>query len=94
MWPEEIEVKPGETTTIRPGTIRVNSHVGVLSFAVRNLEGQEVGKGASPGHKLTLPPGTYVLDIDTDKWIKTLTDEQRKMDVELKAGEELNVELQ
>ena len=94
MWPQDVEVKPGETTTIKPGTIMVTSHVGILSFAVRNLEGQEVGKGASPGHRLTLPPGQYVLDLDTDHWIKTLTDEQRKMNVDLKAGEELNVEIQ
>lgn len=93
MWPEEIEVKPGETTIIRPGTIRVESHVGVLSFAVSNVEGQDVGKGASPGHALTLPPGKYVLHLDTDKWIKTLTEAQRKMDVDLKGGEELNLEI-
>jgi len=93
MWPEYVEVKPGETTTLRPGTIRVDSSVGVLSFAVKDAEGQEVGTGASPGHALTLPPGKYALDIDTDKWIKTLTDEQRKMDVDLSAGEELAIEI-
>jgi von Willebrand factor type A domain len=93
MWPEYVEVKPGETTTLKPGTIRVESSVGVLSFAVKDAEGHEVGTGASPGHALTLPPGKYALDIDTDKWIKTLTDEQRKMDVELSAGEELAIEI-
>jgi Mg-chelatase subunit ChlD len=93
MWPEEIEVKPGETTTVKPGTIGVTSHVGTLYFAVKNMEGEEVGRDASPGHKVTLPPGKYVLDIDIDKWIKTLTDEQRRMEVELKPGEELNVEI-
>jgi hypothetical protein len=30
MWPEEIEVKPGETTIVRPGTIRVESHLRFL----------------------------------------------------------------
>jgi hypothetical protein len=93
MWPEEVEVKPGETTTVVPGTIGVTSHVGTLYFAVKNMEGEEVGRDASPGHKVTLPPGKYVLDIDIDKWIKTLTDEQRRMEVELKPGEELNVEI-
>ena len=93
MWPEEVEVKPGETTTVKPGTIGVTSHVGTLYFAVKNMEGEEVGRDASPGHKVTLPPGKYVLDIDIDKWIKTLTDEQRRMEVELKPGEELNVEI-
>ena len=93
MWPEEVEVKPGETTTVKPGTIGVTSHVGTLYFAVKNMEGEEVGRDASPGHKVTLPPGKYVLDIDIDKWIKTLTDEQRRMEVELKPGEDLNVEI-
>jgi hypothetical protein len=93
MWPEEVEVKPGETTTVKPGTIGVTSHVGTLYFAVKNMEGEEVGRDASPGHKVTLPPGKYVLDIDIDKWIKTLTGEQRRMEVELKPGEELNVEI-
>jgi Mg-chelatase subunit ChlD len=93
MWPEEVEVKPGETTTVTTATIAVTSHVGTLYFAVKNLNGEEVGRDASPGHKVTLPPGKYVLDIDIDKWIKTLTDEQRRMEVELKAGEELNVEV-
>lgn len=93
MWPEEIEVKPGETTTVKPGTIGVTSHAGTLYFAVKNMEGEEVGRDASPGHKITLPPGKYVLHIDIDKWIKSMTDEQRTMDVELKPGEELNVEV-
>jgi hypothetical protein len=93
MWPEEVEVKPGETTTVVPGTIGVTSHVGTLYFAVKNMDGEEVGRDASPGHKVTLPPGKYVLHIDIDKWIKTLTDEQRTMEVELKPGEELNVEI-
>ncbi len=91
MWPEGVEVKPGETTTLRPGMIGVNSNVGVLYFAVKDAEGQEVGTGASPGHALTLPPGKYVLEIDAEKHIKTLTDEQRKMDVELSAGERLEI---
>lgn len=93
MWPGDVEVKPGETTTIKPGTIRVDSAIGVLSFAVKDAEGQEIGTGASPGHALTLPPGNYVLELDTDKWIKTLTDDQRKVDVELSAGEEFVLEL-
>ena len=84
-------MKPGKTTTVVPGTIGVTSHVGTLYFAVKNIDGEEVGRDASPGHKVTLPPGKYVLDID--KWIRTLTGEQRRMEVELKPGEELNVEI-
>ncbi len=94
MWPEEVVVKPGETTTVRTGAIRVTSRVGTLYFAVKNMDGEEVGRDASPGHMVTLPPGKYVLHIDIDNWIKTLSEEQRKMEVELKAGEEVNVEIQ
>ncbi len=93
MWPEDVEVKPGETTTLQPATIAVDSSAGVLYFAVKDSEGQEVGTGASPGHALTLPPGKYVLEINSEKHIKTLTDAQRNMDVELSAGEELVIEI-
>jgi hypothetical protein len=91
MWPEAVEVKPGETTILQPGMIKVDSAVGILSFAVKDAEGQEVGTGASPGHPLTLPPGKYVLEIDSEKQITTLTDDQRKIDVELNAGQELEI---
>lgn len=93
MWPGDVEVKPGETTTIKPGTIKVDSNVGVLYFAVQDPEGQELGKGASPGHALTLPPGKYVLEIDAEKRIKTLTDAQRKVEVDLGAGEAFELEI-
>jgi hypothetical protein len=36
----------------------------------------------------------YVLELDREKWIKSLSDDQRKMDVELSAGEELEVTVQ
>ena len=76
MWLRGVEVKPGKTTILKPGMIKVDSNAGVLYFAVKDAEGQEVGTGASPGHPLTLPPGKYVLEIDAEKRIKTLTDDQ------------------
>ncbi len=39
MWPGDVEVKPGETTTIKPGTIRVESNAGALYFLVKDPEG-------------------------------------------------------
>lgn len=94
MWPGDVEVKPGETTTIKPGTIGVESNAGALYFVVKDPQGQEVAKGASPGHRITMPPGKYVLELDTEKWIKTLTDAQRKVDIELSAGEEFELKIE
>jgi hypothetical protein len=49
----------------------------------------------SPGNtKTAVPPGRYVLELDREKWIKSLSDDQRKMDVELSAGEELEITVQ
>jgi len=93
LWPGGVEVKPGETTTLKPGVIKVNSNA-TMYFAVKTLEGKEVDVGNSPGNtKTAVPPGKYVLELDREKWIKTLTDEQRKMEVELSAGEQLDVDI-
>ncbi len=62
---------------------------------VKDLDGNDVDDGDSPGKtKIVLPPGKYVLEIDRDKWIKSLTDAQRKVDVELTGGEELDITIQ
>lgn len=94
LWPGGVEVKPGETTTLKPGVIQVNSDA-TMYFVVKTPEGEEVDVGDTPGNtKTAVPPGKYVLELDKEKWIKTLTDEQRKMDVELGEGEELAVDIQ
>jgi hypothetical protein len=93
LWPGGVEVKPGETTTLKPGVIKINSKA-TMYFVVKTPEGKEVDVGDSPGNtKTAVPPGKYVLELDREKWIKTLTDDQRKMDVELSAGEQLDVEV-
>jgi von Willebrand factor type A domain len=95
LWPDGVEVKPGETTVLKPGLLNVTSKVGIFTFVVKDASGQEVDDGNSPGKtKVVLPPGKYVLEVDREKWIKTLTDAQRKMDIELTAGEELDVTIQ
>ena len=94
LWPGSVEVKPGETTTLKPGVIKIISNA-MMSFVVTTPEGEIVDVGDSPGNtKTAVPPGKYVLELDREKWIKTLTDDQRKMDVELSAGEQLDVEIQ
>lgn len=95
LWPDGVEVKPGETATLKPGLLKIESKVGTVKFIVKNLEGKDVDDGDSPGKtKIVLPPGRYVLEIDNDKWIKSLTDAQRKMDVELSGGEQLDIIIQ
>jgi hypothetical protein len=94
LWPGGIEVKAGETTMLKPGIINVNSNA-TMYFIVKDLEGHEVDVGDSPGNTRTaVPPGKYVLELDSEKWIKSLTDEQRTMNVELGAGEVLKVDVQ
>lgn len=94
LWPGGVEVKPGETATLNPGVIKVESNA-TMYFVVKDQDGHEVGTGDSPGKtKLALPPGKYVVELDKEKWIKTLTDAQRKMDVELTGGEEFDIKIQ
>ncbi len=94
LWPNGVDVKAGETGVLKPGIIHVkSSHI--LYFDIKDQEDQKVARGDSPGSpKVAVPPGKYILDIDTEKWIKTLPDEQRKMTVDLEAGEELELEVQ
>ncbi|MCC7250490.1 VWA domain-containing protein [Hyphomicrobium sp.] len=94
LWPGGAEVKPGETTTLRPGVIHVSSKA-TMYFIVKDLAGHQVDVGDSPGNtRSAVPPGKYVLELDNEKWIKSLTDNQRTMSVELGAGEELKVNVE
>lgn len=66
--------------------------MGVFTFSLKTLDGQDVAAGDVPGQtRLTLPPGKYMMDIDPDKWIKKLTDEQRKTVIEITAGRVLEL---
>ena len=91
-WPGGIEVEPGKTTTLKPGVLNIQSKA-TMYFLVKDVAGKEQ-EGAQPGRtSLALPAGRYVLEIDSKKFIKSLTDDQRKMDIEIVAGEELNVKV-
>lgn len=95
LWPDGVELKPGETMTIKPGVLEVKSDLGIFRFLLRNSDGQEAAEGAVPGHtRVALPPGKYVLEIDPDGWIKQLADEQRKTEIELVEGQELELSIQ
>jgi hypothetical protein len=88
LWPGLVEVKPGETTRLRVGRLDIKSK---LSMYVRVIDkqGQEILETSS--RRIALPPGSYVLEIDSRKFFKSLTDEQRKIPVELNGNEVLAV---
>jgi hypothetical protein len=56
---------------------------------ILDRQGQEILETSS--RRIALPPGAYVLEIDSRKFFKSLTDEQRRIPVELNAGEVLTV---
>lgn len=65
LWPGGVELKPGETTTIRPGVLKVASNLGIFYFYLRTPDGQEAARGDVPGQtKVALPAGKYMLEID------------------------------
>jgi hypothetical protein len=88
-WPGLVDVKPGETTRLRTGRLDIISKIGTMYVMVRDPEGQEIIE--TFWSSIGLPPGSYVLEIDSQKFFKSLTDEQRRIPIELNAGEVLTV---
>lgn len=88
LWPGLVEVKPGETTRLRVGRLDIMSKL-AMYVRVLDKQGQEIIETSS--HRIALPPGSYVLEIDSRKFFKSLTDEQRRIPIELNAGEVLTV---
>jgi hypothetical protein len=88
LWPGLVEVKPGETTLLQVGRLDIKSE---LTMYVRMLDrqGQEILETSS--HRIALPSGSYILEIDSRKFFKSLTDEQRRIPIELNANEVLTV---
>jgi ribosomal protein L16/L10AE len=88
LWPGRVEVKPGETTRLRVGRLDIKSKL-VMYVRILDRQGQEILETSS--RRIALPPGSYVLEIDSRKFFKSLTDEQRRIPVELNADEVLTV---
>ncbi len=88
-WPAPVEVKPGETTQLKAGRLNIENKLGAMYVKVRDRQGQEVIETSS--FRIALPPGSYVLEIDSRKFFKSLTDEQRRVPIDIAAGEEVNV---
>jgi hypothetical protein len=93
-WPGGVEVKAGEVTTVHPGVVAIKSEQ-IFYYKLRSPDGAELFTGATPGDsRLALPPGRYVLELDSEKWLPTLTDAQRRHEIEIAAGQEVEIELQ
>ena len=90
LWPGGVELKPGETLTLKPGVVVVQkSSAPVVFFVVKSADGQEAAKG-NTGLRIALPPGKYVVELD----MPVLPEEQRKVPVELAEGQEVEINLQ
>ena len=89
LWPGLVEIKPGETTRLQVGRLDIKSKIGAMYVRVLDRSGQEIIETSS--HRIALPPGPYVLEIDSRKFFKSLTDEQRRIPVQLNTGEVLAV---
>jgi hypothetical protein len=91
LWPGGVELKPGETLTLQPGVIVVKRKGPLMFFAVKTPDGQDASKGDTMGKsRVALPPGKYIVELD----LPTLPEEQRKLNVELAAGQELQINMQ
>jgi hypothetical protein len=88
-WPTPVEVKPGETTHLKAGRLNIENKLGAMYVIVRDRQGQEVLETSS--FRIALPPGSYMLEIDSKKFFKSLTDEQRRIPIDIAAGEEVSV---
>ncbi len=88
-WPGPVDVTPGETTRLRTGRLDIKSKLGAMYIRVTDKQGQEILETSA--HRIALPPGDYVLEIDSRKFFKSLTDARRRIPVELNAGEVLAV---
>jgi hypothetical protein len=87
--PPPVEVKPGETTHLKAGRLNIENKLGAMYVIVRDRQGQEVLETSS--FRIALPPGSYMLEIDSKKFFKSLTDEQRRIPIDIAAGEEVSV---
>ena len=65
VWPETVEIREGATTTLRAGGVEVRSASGrTFTAVIKRADGQfasDIGGGI---HRVALPPGRYLLELD------------------------------
>lgn len=81
IWPD-VELKPGQTTTLTPGVIKVTAR-GIFEYRVTLANGQRAGTVDSGNSRLPLPAGAYVLEV-----------KEQRIPVELREGQEVEIKLQ
>jgi hypothetical protein len=80
-WPEIVEIKEGATTRLTPGVIKAASSK-PFKVTVSGPDGRPVHEISSSVHTIALPAGSYTLDMP-----------DRKMPIELAAGQTLEIRL-
>jgi hypothetical protein len=90
LLPGGVEARPGEKTTISLGVLAIQGPSGMY-FKVRDLQGRQAVRSytVSSRQAVALPPATYELELELD----ALPEAQRKMRIEVKAGEKLEIKL-
>lgn len=78
VW-QDIEIRPGAVTTLRPGVIKASSKR-IFEYKVSNTDGVLAGSLRTGAEKLPVPAGRYVVAIDG-----------KKVPVEVKEGQEVEV---
>ena len=59
---EDVEIRPGKTTTLNPGVISVRTSK-IAQYEVFGPEGQSAGKVGTGANRLALPAGRYALRL-------------------------------
>ena len=81
IWPD-VEIKPGQTTTLNPGVISVATAV-IAQYDVIGPEGQLAGKVGTGANRLALPAGRYTLEV-----------RDQKIPIDLKEGQVIEVKVE
>src|SRR5262245_4184845 len=88
LLPRGVEVRPGETITVGLGMISINALP--MFYELRDPQGRTVVRGSMRNNaEMAVPPGAYELELGLD----ALPEAQRKMQIEVKAGETLEIKL-
>lgn len=78
---EDVEIKPGKTTTLNPGVISVHTSE-IAQYEVIGPEGQVAGKVGTGADRLALPAGEYSLKLP-----------DRTIPIDLRAGQVVEIKV-
>jgi hypothetical protein len=88
LLPGRVEARPGETITVGLGMISI--HGPPMLYGLKDSQGRSVVRSSMSGRGvMAVPPGAYVLELELD----VLPEAQRKMPIEVKAGQKLEIRL-